>query len=214
MSTPMGSNPTSGDVLEDRPTFTRERDVTRGCTERSRKIRSRLNATWINLGSNYKFPCPLQIHDHEIAECSEFLTLTPKDRWLKIPRGRICYTCLKPKRATGICKGRQCTEEASIPRALLCTACTPWAAAKGWAVFSILMCRKLEHGKDRSTPAEIKRSLERYLGRITILLINLTNFNANFNHQAFSLSETLIPASICTPTLTQNLVLRLTLPQL
>ena len=55
------------------------------------------NSTWINPGSNYKFPCPLQSHDHEIAACSEFLTLTPKDRWYKIPRGHICYTCLKPK---------------------------------------------------------------------------------------------------------------------
>ena len=54
------------------------------------------NSTWIKPGSSYKFPCPLQSHDHEIAACPDFLTLTPKDRWLKIPRGRICYTCLKP----------------------------------------------------------------------------------------------------------------------
>ena len=199
MNTPMDSNSTCGDVLEDRPNITRERDIISRGTERSEKLISRLNATWINPGPNYKFPCPLRTHDHKIAECSEFLTHRSKDRWLKIPRGRICYTCLKPKGATGVFKARQCTEEEPVPQALLCTACTPWAAAKGWAAFSILMCRKLEHGKDRPKPAEIKRSLERYLGRITIP-DNKLRYTANFNHQAFSVSETPIPASICTPT--------------
>ena len=59
------------------------------------------NSTWIKPGSTHKFPCPLQNHDHEIAACSDFLTLTPKDRWFKIPRGCICYTCLKPKGECG-----------------------------------------------------------------------------------------------------------------
>ena len=45
------------------------------------------NSNWIKPGSQHKFPCPLQNHDHEIAACWEFLTLTPKDRWFKIPRG-------------------------------------------------------------------------------------------------------------------------------
>ena len=121
------------------------------------------NSTWIKPGSTHKFPCPLQNHDHEIAACSDFLTLTPKDRWLKIPRGRICYTCLKPKGANGICTARQCTEEKVIPQVLLCGACTPWAAAKGWSSFSILMCRKSELGKDRPKPAEIRKFLEKYL---------------------------------------------------
>ena len=106
------------------------------------------HSNWIKPGSQYKFPCPLQNHDHKIAACSEFLTLTPKDRWFKIPKGRICFTCLKPKGATGVCKTRQCTEEKTILQTLLCAACTPWAAAKGWASFSILMCKKQEHGKD------------------------------------------------------------------
>ena len=103
-----------------------------------------------------------------------------------------------------MCKARKCTEEASIPQALLCTACTPWAAAKGWATFSILMCRKLEHGKDRPIPAEIKRSLVRYLGNITIP-DNKLRYSANFNHQAFSVPDTPIPASLCTPTFDSEL---------
>ena len=53
------------------------------------------HSDWIKPGSHHKFQCPLQNHDHEIAACPDFLTLTPKDRWNKIPKGRICYTCLK-----------------------------------------------------------------------------------------------------------------------
>ena len=97
------------------------------------------HSDWIKLGSQYKFPCPLQSHDHEIAACLEFLTITPKDCWVKIPRGRICYTCLKPKGPNGVCKTRRCNKEKTIPQVLLCAACTQWAAAKGWASFSILM---------------------------------------------------------------------------
>ena len=45
------------------------------------------HSDWIKPGSAYKFPCPLQNHDHEIAACTDFLTLTPKDHWIKIPKG-------------------------------------------------------------------------------------------------------------------------------
>ena len=67
-----------------------------------------------------------------------------------------------------MCKIKQCTEEKSVPQALLCTACTPWAAAKGWAAFDILLCRKSEHGKDRPPIAEVWKGLEWYLGKISI----------------------------------------------
>ena len=162
------------------------------------------NSTWINPGSNYKFPCPLQSHDHKIAACSEFLTLTPKDRWFKIPRGRICYTCLKPKGLNAVCKARMFTEEKSVPQVLLCAACTPWATAKGWAAFSILMCRKSEHGKDQAKPADIRKFLEKYLGKISIP-DNKLSYTANFNYQVFSVAEVPIPASTCTPTFDSEL---------
>ena len=44
------------------------------------------HSDWIKPGSGYKFPCPLQNHNHETAACTEFLTLTPKDCWIKFPR--------------------------------------------------------------------------------------------------------------------------------
>ena len=61
------------------------------------------------------------------------------------------------------------------------------------------MCRKLEHGKDRPKPAEVRKFLEKYLGKISIP-DNKLNYTANFNYQAFSVSETPILASTCTPT--------------
>ena len=76
------------------------------------------NSNWINPGSNYKFPCPLQSHDHEIAACPEFLTLTPKDRWFKIPRGCICYTCLPCVRLGCALRRNQYPRHYCVPRVL------------------------------------------------------------------------------------------------
>ena len=142
----MVSNSASGDVFEDHRNVPRECDVVRKRIKQAKNLN--LTAIWLKQGSSYKFPCPLQFHDHEIAECPDFLTLNPKDPWFKIPRGRICFTCLKPKGANGVCKFRQCTEVKSVPQALVCTACAPWTAAKGWVALNILMCRKSEHGRD------------------------------------------------------------------
>ena len=115
------------------------------------------HSEWIKPGSTHKFPCPLQNHDHRIAFCTVMFTLTPKDRWLKIPRGCICYTCLKPEGPKGLCKNKRCAKEKGILQVLLCAACTPWAAAKGWAPFNILMCRKPERGQDRPKPADARK---------------------------------------------------------
>ena len=85
MSTPMVSNSTCGDVLEDGLNVTRERDVVRRCTNRSERLK--LNSTWINPGSNYKFPCPLQSHDHELLSAQSSLLLTQRIPGQKLPGG-------------------------------------------------------------------------------------------------------------------------------
>ena len=148
--------------------------------------------------SRYKFPCLLQTHNHELLDCPEFLTLSPKDRWFKTLRGRICYTCLRPRAPQGVCHGRPCSPDKLVPLALICDACAPWAAAKGWCAFNILFCRKMEHGLDRPTTAVVRLALEYYLGKIGIPNDKI-RFTANFNHHTFSGSEIIIPASICTP---------------
>ena len=164
------------------------------------------HSEWIKPGSNYKFPCPLQNHDHKIAACPDFLTLTPKDRWIKIPKGRICYTCLKPKGIKGVCKTKRCTEEKTIPQVLLCAPCTPWAAAKGWASLSILMCRKPEHGLDRPKPAEARKFFEKYIGKINTVIADISlSFAVKFNNQVFSFCDLPITPSTSTPTFDSEL---------
>ena len=46
-----------------------------------------------NPPSGLKFSCPLGSHKHEVSMCAEFFNLTPLDRWEKIEKGRMCYSC-------------------------------------------------------------------------------------------------------------------------
>ena len=63
----------------------------------------------------------------------------------------------------------------------------PWAAAKGWAPFSILMCRKSEHGQDRPKPAEARKFFEKYIGKIKTVIADANlSFAVNFIYQVFS----------------------------
>ena len=83
---------------------------------------------------------------------------------------------------------------------MFCAAYTPWAAAKGWAPFSILMCRKSEHGQDQPKPAEARKFFKKYLGKIntTIADANLS-FAVNLNYQIYSVCKQPIPPSTSTP---------------
>ena len=88
-----------------------------------------------------------------------------------------------------MCKSRRFSEEKEVPQVLLCAACTPWAAAKGWASFSILMCRKPEHGQDIPKPADARKFFKKYLGKLNTSKINTSiSFTVNFNYQVYSLA--------------------------
>ena len=105
-----------------------------------------------------------------------------------------------------MCKTRRCSDKKTIPQVLLFAACTPWAAAKGWASFSILMCRKSEHGQDRPKPAEARTFLEKYLGKINTAITNANlSFAENFNYQVFSVCDLPTPPSTSTPTFNSEL---------
>ena len=68
------------------------------------------------------------------------------------------------------------------------------------------MCRKQEHGKDRPKPAEVRKLLEKYLGKInTAIADDKLSYAVNFNYQVFSVSDLSVPASISTPTLDSEL---------
>ena len=105
-----------------------------------------------------------------------------------------------------MCKTRRCSEKKTIPQVLLCAACTPWAAAKGWAPFGILMCRKSEHGQDRPKPAKARKFFEKFLGKINTAIADANlSFAVNFNYQVFSACNLPILPSTSTPTFDSEL---------
>ena len=71
-----------------------------------------------------KFPCPVKRHNHEIADCKDFLSMSPEHRWNDIEKYRFCFTCLstclKPR---DICMGRPCTFQSSVSEILICQSC-------------------------------------------------------------------------------------------
>ena len=109
-----------------------------------------------------------------------------------------------------MCTTRRGFEEKTIPQVWLCAASTPWAAAKGWASFSILMCRKSEHGQDRPKPAEARKFLEKYLGKINTAITDTNlSFAVNFNYQVFSVCELPTPPRTSTPTFDSELGIKI-----
>jgi len=99
---------------------------------------TKFNATkWYR--ASLKFPCPLSNHQHEMSTCAEFFSLSPGDRWNKMEKERICYSCLAPK---DVCVNRRCSFEAKVPDSLKCQGCAVWAQPKNLATLSVFFCRK------------------------------------------------------------------------
>ena len=139
---------------------------------------------WFSPG--LKFPCPLEGHNHEMADCVVFLTMKPAERWEKTKVNRICYCCLKPK---SICVTRRCNFADTVPDALVCQGCIEYAQEKGFAPFNILLCRKERHHELRANFSDIHRIMEKYLGKIhsSITKQNL-RVSANFMFQVHSIA--------------------------
>ena len=139
---------------------------------------------WFSPG--LKFPCPLEGHNHEMADCLVFLTMKPAERWEKTKVNRICYCCLKPK---SICITRRCKFADIVPDALVCQGCIEYAQEKGFAPFNILLCKKERHHELRANFSDIHRIMEKYLGKIhsSITKQNL-RVSANFMFQVHSIA--------------------------
>ena len=136
--------------------------------------------------ANLKFPCPLGNHKHEMSTCSEFFLFNPAERWSKMDKGKICYSCLSPK---NICTTHHCSFEAKILETLKCQGCAPWAPSKNLAPFCILLCRNKEHAKLQASFQDMKKDLEKYLGKLgTTAVDSLIKFAANYTYQVFSLN--------------------------
>ena len=46
--------------------------------------------------ANLKFPCPIGNHKHELNTCAEFFSMSPVERWNKMDKGKLYYSCLYP----------------------------------------------------------------------------------------------------------------------
>ena len=100
---------------------------------------------------------------HELSTCAKFFNLSTRDRWEKIEKGRMCYSCLKPKT---VCKGRKCNYVSSVPEVLKWSICASWAESKGLAPFSIFFCKQKQHRDPRAQLTDLWKELEKYIGKL------------------------------------------------
>ena len=145
--------------------------------------------------SGLRFPCPLDNHKHETTACTQFFGLCPKERWNRIERRRVCYTCMKPR---DVCKGPKCSNYKKVPEILLCSGCADVADKRGWAPLNILYCRKADHKELRAPIAEIKRAWEKYLGKFECRTpepnIKIT---VGITYQAHNVVQKRKPGTVC-----------------
>ena len=136
--------------------------------------------------SGLTFPCPLKSHNHQMTDCQEFFSLKPKERWDGTGKRKICFTCLRPR---DICKEGKCMFSSTIPEELICQGCKPRAKEKGWSTLNILYCRNNNHASTRAPVTEIKKQLEKYIGKLSSSINerNLKN-SVNFMHQVYSVT--------------------------
>ncbi len=139
------------------------------------------NKKWYS--PNLKFPCPVGKHQHELNTCAEFFAMNPVERWNKMDKGKICYLCLAPK---DVCTTRRCSLENKVPESLKCHGCAPWASSKNLAPFSILFCRNKKHAGLRADFKDIKRDLEKYMGKLGTAVADASiKFSVNYMKYSF-----------------------------
>ena len=99
---------------------------------------------------------------------------------------KLCYACLAPK---DVCITRKCKFEDKVPETLKCQGCAPWAQSKNLAPFSILFCRNIDHAKLCASFPDMKKDLEKYIGKLgTTVVDSSIKFAANYTYQVFSLN--------------------------
>ena len=133
------------------------------------------------------FPCPLSGHSHEMYECREFFSLNPYTRWDLSGKGKICFTCLRPK---NICVERKCMFQSSVPEVLSCQGCHELARERGWSPFNILFCKKRPHADTRAPYNEIKGAFDKYMGKLSNTIDDqCIKYSVNFTQQIFATSS-------------------------
>ena len=100
------------------------------------------------------------------------------DRWEKIEKGRMCYTCLKSK---NVCKGRKCDFITSTPEILKCAVCATWTESISLAPFNIFFCKNKNHSSSRAPLSNLKAELEKYIGKLgTTVVDSKIRFSVNY----------------------------------
>ena len=102
-----------------------------------------LTQTWNTHFSNSvaKFECVLPNHSgHNIYNCSDFLKMTPDDRW-KSCRGKKCFTCLG---TWGADHRRTCPGAKDLPKDVVCASCNPTGER---FPMNVLFCGRQGHKK-------------------------------------------------------------------
>ena len=98
------------------------------------------NRVWFNPALN--FPCPLDSHVHEMAECKEWLSMKPTFRWDKTRNRRIFFKF--------VCATCKCSSQSNVPAELVCQARVKIATQKGWSPLNMLLWKKITHAEIRS----------------------------------------------------------------
>ena len=119
---------------------------------------------WFN--PKWRFPCPINDHDHELAHCTDFFSLTPAER-KRLTGRKMCWTCLGPREKcmkrlkTGEIK--YCCVNMQRVRPLVCIECTAYVKASPSlkCPFNIVMCGIPEHTKP--SISEMSTLLKSYL---------------------------------------------------
>ena len=101
---------------------------------------------------------------HKMAECKDWLAMKPAVRWDSTKNRWVCYTCLKHKY---VCKGCQCMSQNSVPAVLICKGCVKLAKQRGWYLFNNFLCKKPKHAEIRADYPELKKVLDKYLGKLS-----------------------------------------------
>ena len=90
-------------------------------------------------------------------------------------KGKLCYSCLALK---DVC------HETKVPETLKCHGCAPWATSKYLAPFNILFCRIKDHANLRVDFKDIKKELEKYLGKLGTNVVDASiMFSVNYTNQ-------------------------------
>ena len=110
--------------------------------------------------SEFRHPCTLEDHNHEIGECKQYFKASPSFR-TKSAHRKSCFCCLgqKAKCLTG-CRFLKAVEAAG----LVCPECSTWALENNLPPKNILLCIKPEHTRpdDKALRAILSKYLKKF----------------------------------------------------